>query len=1065
MGEKGNRIPEAQTENKIIRIDEDIYDVSRVIKSVCKIETKYGNGSGFLLKFINENNEIFFCLMTNEHVITKKMIKNKEEIKISFDKTKKKPIILDDDIRFIKEFKDLDLDITIVEIIEDDKIDGEYFLLPDMNIEKEKNNLINQEILIVQFPNENLSYSKGVIKEIEKYELTYNPGTDKGSSGSPILLKSSQKIIGIHKQGHKFKQENYGDLLFPLFPIIFKNANFRPKSPKISLIGITPSPAPSSGRPVKVKAEVLISKLKNKFIFRKIYFYIPVIMLLLIIVFLCIWFGIPKTDKGKASKEREENYSDIFTTSSSYIVENTEVNIFQNIEGNIITQNTEKNNELNSIKITEKNIQIQTENIIIKNTIQNTEENIIINNTFEDIEETQKIKIQCNKGFYFSNNDNICKKCSIDNCDQCVYNNFKDICISCAPFFTPSYEKNLIKSCESNDLIDENKCYLFDIENKICLICHKGYKLINGKCFVNYSFKAIYHTKKANETIKLINNDYINYIEEIIIDDTKIIPKNNYTFSNIGNHTIYFLINNDNYNNSLAYMFYKLENIISISFTQYFDIKNILYMNNMFHGCSNLTYIDFSNLNMKNVIDMSHIFTQCKNLIFININNFDTKNVTNMSFMFNDCNKIKYINISNFNTKNVEDMKNMFCNCYELISINISNFNTEKVKNMSFMFNGCNNLKNIDISNFKTNNVENMKYMFCNCYELISIDISNFKTSKVEDMSYMFGGCNNLISLDISSFETNNVRDMKCMFCNNFILKSIDVSHFETNKVEDMSYMFGGCNNLIEINVSNFKTSLVKDMKYMFCNNFNLTSIDVSHFETNKVEDMSYMFHYCQKLINIDVSKFNTEKVKNMSYMFTGCNNLKHIDVSNFKTNNVQDMKYMFCNCFILTSIDVSNFNTENVIDMKYMFHACYDIVQLNIKNFKTNKVKFINSMFLHCKNLISIDLSNFNTENVLDMSFLFYNCKSISSIDASNFNTTNVYNMSEMFDNCINLKYLDISSFNGDLLINENLYKNFIVRNINSVLVLKINKIFYEKIKNEIKILDYKFLDLKLIE
>ena len=125
MGEKGNRIPEAQTENKIIQIDPDLCDVSRVIKSVCEIETKYGNGSGFLLKFINENNEIFFCLMTNEHVITKKMIKNKEEIKISFDKTIQKPIILDDDIRFIKEFKDLDLDITIVEIIEDDKIDGE----------------------------------------------------------------------------------------------------------------------------------------------------------------------------------------------------------------------------------------------------------------------------------------------------------------------------------------------------------------------------------------------------------------------------------------------------------------------------------------------------------------------------------------------------------------------------------------------------------------------------------------------------------------------------------------------------------------------------------------------------------------------------------------------------------------------------------------------------------------------------------------------------------------------------------------------------------------------------
>ena len=118
--------------------------------------------------------------------------------------------------------------------------------------------------------------------------------------------------------------------------------------------------------------------------------------------------------------------------------------------------------------------------------------------------------------------------------------------------------------------------------------------------------------------------------------------------------------------------------------------------------------------------------------------------------------------------------------------------------------------------------------------------------------------------------------------------------------------------------------------------------------------------------------------------------------------------------------------------------------------------------MFLHCINLISIDLSNFNTENVLDMSYLFYNCISITSIDVSNFNTKNVYNMSEMFDNCINIRYLDISSFNGDVLINQNSYKNFLVGNIYSVLVLKINKNFYDKIKNEIKIFDSKLLDLK---
>ena len=64
---------------------------------------------------------------------------------------------------------------------------------------------INQKIYIPQYPEGNkLSVSEGkIIKiNIENDELVYDASTKSGSSGSPILLKDTTEIIGIHKQGN-----------------------------------------------------------------------------------------------------------------------------------------------------------------------------------------------------------------------------------------------------------------------------------------------------------------------------------------------------------------------------------------------------------------------------------------------------------------------------------------------------------------------------------------------------------------------------------------------------------------------------------------------------------------------------------------------------------------------------------------------------------------------------------------------------------------------------------------------------------------------------------------------
>jgi V8-like Glu-specific endopeptidase len=63
---------------------------------------------------------------------------------------------------------------------------------------------INQKIYIPQYPEGNkLSVSeRKIIKINDNNELVYDASTKSGSSGSPILLKDTKKIIGIHKKGN-----------------------------------------------------------------------------------------------------------------------------------------------------------------------------------------------------------------------------------------------------------------------------------------------------------------------------------------------------------------------------------------------------------------------------------------------------------------------------------------------------------------------------------------------------------------------------------------------------------------------------------------------------------------------------------------------------------------------------------------------------------------------------------------------------------------------------------------------------------------------------------------------
>ena len=205
-----------------------INNLSTVSKATVKIILSSGIGSGFFLKTERYNKPLFYCLITNCHVITEGEVKAKNEICLQFDGQKELKFKLDEEERIILNLEkclELKLDVIIVEILPKDKIDDSYFLLPNNEV-RELNEFIGKKIRIAQYPGGGpISLSYGTIQSIFKSSKNYffhNSDTKSGSSGSPIMFDSEERVIGIHK-GKKNKK-NIGIFIEIVIDIIFSFA-------------------------------------------------------------------------------------------------------------------------------------------------------------------------------------------------------------------------------------------------------------------------------------------------------------------------------------------------------------------------------------------------------------------------------------------------------------------------------------------------------------------------------------------------------------------------------------------------------------------------------------------------------------------------------------------------------------------------------------------------------------------------------------------------------------------------------------------------------------------------
>ena len=216
--------------------------ISQINKQICKIyASKEKYGTGFFCKIYYPNEFILLAtLITNNHVLNEKDLEINNTIKITLEDDKIEKNILINKFRLT--YTNPDLDVTIIQIKPEDQI--EAFLDIDENVfNKDYTKIYKKDtcIYLLQYPEGVFaSYAVGSINKILKPKIFHTCSTELGSSGSPILLLSNFKVIGVHRASHQGQLEviNLGTLIrFPIeelnrkYPnISFNIKNLNPKN-------------------------------------------------------------------------------------------------------------------------------------------------------------------------------------------------------------------------------------------------------------------------------------------------------------------------------------------------------------------------------------------------------------------------------------------------------------------------------------------------------------------------------------------------------------------------------------------------------------------------------------------------------------------------------------------------------------------------------------------------------------------------------------------------------------------------------------------------------------------
>lgn len=370
---------------------------------------------------------------------------------------------------------------------------------------------------------------------------------------------------------------------------------------------------------------------------------------------------------------------------------------------------------------------------------------------------------------------------------------------------------------------------------------------------------------------------------------------------------------------------------------------------NMFNNCTDLVYIDLSQLDMSEENSLEAMFYCASNISdFTSIKDWDVSNVETMSYLFSECSITSCNMCSNWSINKAQDLIEMFAGCSNLTTTEGLNIKSA-INYMSGMFARCINLTNISSL---TN---------------LSFDVG------AGVLSDCFSGCIKLDNIDVlSTWATLNVINMGGMFYNCKYLTSLEaLRNWYVDNVRSFDNMFNNCISLTSIEpIQSWNTICAKNFRDMFFNCMGITSMDLSNWNVSQAQYLEGMFSQCL-LRTLNVTGWDTSNVKTMQGMFSGCNYLYEISgIENFNTRNVTNFNTMFASCWSLRNLPelVYNFDTSSAITINSMFNKCRWLDGLGIGMLDEEK-------------LVDLDLSNWDLSNCTSMVSFLCDCRDLRSL------------------------------------------------------------------------------------
>ncbi len=196
-----------------------------------------------------------------------------------------------------------------------------------------------------------------------------------------------------------------------------------------------------------------------------------------------------------------------------------------------------------------------------------------------------------------------------------------------------------------------------------------------------------------------------------------------YTCQILGNEMLATVLSNLNMS-AVTNMNSMFQNCIGLTVIDLSDLgnDNLTDVYSIFSGCTNLKEIDMSNFNFGKFTSLNSmgVNNAGSSLEKFSMKNAKTVNVLYISNMFAGCSKLTDVDLTGIDTSKITDMYNLFASCSNLVSLDLSSFDTSAVTSMTSMFYGCTSLTTIYVSNtWNVSSVTGSDNMFYECISLV----------------------------------------------------------------------------------------------------------------------------------------------------------------------------------------------------------------------------------------------------------------------------------------------------------------------------------------------------------